>query len=103
MSKYRNIKSGGFDSKKEERRYHELRLLEKAGQIADLKCQQKIPLMGANGPVTTPTGRKSHYRADFTYTENGKHIVEDVKGYRTDVYLLKRGILAAQGIEVRET
>ncbi len=43
------------------------------------------------------------YRADAVYLEKGETVYEDSKGYRTKEYLLKRAILAAQGIVVRET
>jgi hypothetical protein len=43
------------------------------------------------------------YRADFTYLEDGRLVVEDAKGWRTEMYLLKRKWLKAEyGIEVRE-
>lgn len=79
-----------FDSKKEARRYQELKLLEKAGEITDLKLQPEfelIPSFRKNGK----TFRKTAYRADFSYFDrsSGKTIVEDVKGFKTDVYKLK--------------
>lgn len=58
-----------FDSKAEMARYGELRLLELAHQIKDLKLQPKFILTGGVG-----------YRGDFQYIENGKMVVEDVKG-----------------------
>ncbi len=74
-----------FDSQKEARRYRELRLLQKVGQIAELKLQVPYILIPAgNGE------RAVKYIADFTYIENGKQIVEDVKGYKTRDYILKR-------------
>lgn len=45
MNKYRNIKTGTFDSKKERERWNELRLLERAGAISDLKRQVTIELI----------------------------------------------------------
>ena len=38
------------------------------------------------------TFRKIEYIADFQYIENGKTIVEDVKGIQTDVFKLKHKI-----------
>ena len=94
MNKYRSkrVKWDGmtFDSKRELKRWHELCILQKAGQIFDLKRQVKMPLRGA------------HYIADFTYTDmyTGREVIEDAKGYETPEFKLKRAILAAQGVEV---
>lgn len=94
-----------FDSKREAARYQELRLLERAGAITDLQLQVAIPLMGRDGPLKGISGRALTYRADFTYfeTASSRNVVEDCKGFKTRDYLLKRSILAAQGIEVMET
>ena len=87
MTKYRNKKAvvNGikFDSKKEAARYNELRLLERAGAIQNLKTQVKfvlIPSQKINGKTVE---RECAYKADFVYTQNGKTVVEDTKGYRT--------------------
>ncbi|MGN1086144.1 MAG: DUF1064 domain-containing protein [Porcipelethomonas sp.] len=74
-----------FDSKKEAQRYHELKLMQKAGAISDLKLQVPFLLIPAGHGE-----RKVSYIADFTYMENGIMVVEDVKGYRTRDYVLKR-------------
>lgn len=94
-----------FDSKRESRRYLDLKLLERAGEIENLQLQVPILMQGQLGPIKTPTGRQARYVADFTYTETktGLFVVEDSKGMRTDVYLLKKAILAAMGIEIRES
>ena len=78
-----------FDSKAEAERYCQLRLLERAGVIRGLECQKVYELIPAykKGKKTV---RAVKYLADFVYTENGKTIVEDVKGCRTDVYKLKK-------------
>ena len=95
MSKYRSKKAVvdgiTFDSKKEAERYCELKLLEKAGKIKDLTLQYKFELQPSfkkNGK----TFRAITYIADFTYLdlERMKNVVEDVKGYRTKEYQLKR-------------
>ena len=80
-----------FDSKKEAKRYCELKLLEKAGKITDLSLQYQFVLQ----PPFTKNGkmiRAITYIADFVYfdTERCKNVVEDVKGYKTDVYQLKK-------------
>ena len=108
MSKYRNkrvtIDGITFDSQREGRRYTELKLLEKAGYITDLKLQvpfELVPTQRKDGKVIS---RKVSYIADFTYMENGKYIVEDVKGCKTDVYRLKKALMMhVHGIEVIET
>ena len=80
-----------FDSKKEANRYCELKLLEKAGKIKDLSLQHQFtlqPPFKKNGK----TIRAITYVADFVYydLERMRIIVEDVKGYKTDVYQLKK-------------
>lgn len=93
-----------FDSALEARRYTALVLMRRAGQIADLACQVPIPLTGENGPILTPKGRQMKYVADFTYRDSatGEAVIEDAKGYKTEVYLMKKAILKAMGYEVRE-
>ncbi len=95
-----------FDSKKEARRYGELDVLQKAGHIHGLTLQKKIGLEGRDGPIKTNTGRQMIYKADFYYYDNRVRawIVEDVKSgdFRTEKYLLKRAILAAMGVNIRE-
>lgn len=79
-----------FDSKKEAQRYVELKTLETAGRISHLVLQPEfvlIPSFKKNGK----TFRKTVYRADFSYLDkNGNYIIEDTKGFKTDVYLLKK-------------
>lgn len=95
MNKYRNKKvivdGEEFDSKKEGNRYKELKLLLKVGKISNLELQPRFLLQDGfkkNGK----TFRKIEYIADFKYIENGKTIVEDVKGMQTDVFKLKHKI-----------
>jgi hypothetical protein len=93
-----------FSSKKEAKRWGELGLLERAGEIIDLKRQVRISLRGERDWIKTPTGRDATYVADFTYIDNrsGEYTVEDAKGFRTPEYKLKRAILAAMGITIKE-
>ena len=91
--KYNNkkVKIDGhtFDSIGESRRYQELKLLEGAGEISDLKLQPKFelqPTFRKNGK----THRAITYTTDFQYIENGKVIVEDFKGVRTQVFRIKQ-------------
>ncbi len=91
MSKYRAIpvELDGirFASKKEAKRYSELKLLERAKQISGLTLQPKFPLVVNGHKVCS-------YIGDFMY-QNGKLIVEDTKGYRTDAYRIKRKLFIA--------
>ena len=77
----------GFQSKNEAERYKELKLLEKAGEIHTLKLQVKYPLYVEAQLICT-------YKADFTYFEKLKcgerFVVEDAKGWRTDLYRFKK-------------
>jgi Protein of unknown function (DUF1064) len=94
-----------FDSQREATRWAELKLLERAGQITTLRRQVNIPLVGQAGPILTDKQTKQRdYIADFVYFDCalGVEVIEDAKGYATDIYLLKREILRAMGIEIRE-
>ena len=78
-----------FDSKHESERYKELKILESAGKIENLKLQVPFELQPAfefDGEKRKPI----KYIADFVYTENGKMVVEDSKGCINVVYKLKR-------------
>lgn len=94
-----------FDSMKEARRYGELKMLERAGKVVDLQLQPEFILTANNIPLTYDSGRKIKYRADFQYlcTTRVKRIVEDVKGYKTTDYKIKKAIMKSMGIEVVET
>ena len=110
-----NIDGERFDSKREARRYQELRLLERAGEIRDLKRQVKFVLIQAQREPDTigPRGavkrgkiieREAAYIADFTYYEGEQYVVEDAKGMKTDVYKLKKKLMLERyGIQIRET
>lgn len=92
-----------FDSRKEAKRYSELKLLERAHIITDLELQKKFVLIPAQKINGKAVERECAYIADFVYKENGKTIVEDTKGFRTDAYRIKRKLmLYVHGIEVRE-
>lgn len=92
-----------FDSKREADRYLVLNGMEEDGLIEDLRRQVRYELV----PAFDVDGR--HYRpvyyvADFVYVEDGKEVVEDVKGMRTDVYRLKSKLFARRyGMSIRET
>lgn len=91
-----------FDSKKEANYYTKLKLMQNAGVIWDLEVQRKYVLQKAftfNGK----TIREISYYADFVYEDkNGIHVV-DTKGYRTDVYKMKKKMFIKKyGIEIEE-
>lgn len=96
-----------FHSKREARRWGELCILQQAGEISNLERQVKIELRGKNGPILTPKCKQpAVYIADFTYVDwrnGGVKVIEDAKGYATEVFRLKRAILAAQGVEILVT
>lgn len=106
-----------FDSHREYRRYCELRLLEKAGQISSLELQKPFELIPAQFEYFERYGKKGKrlkdgkrcveksvvYKADFSYTENGRTVVEDTKGVRTKDFIIKRKLmLAVYGIRIKE-
>ena len=108
MSKYKAKKTivDGieFDSRKEARRWSELRLLEAAGEIEDLRRQVKFVLLpkqlDERGKVAE---RECVYVADFVYRENGATVVEDTKGVRTKDYIIKRKLMRyVHGIVISE-
>ncbi len=91
-----------FDSQKEAKRYQELKLLEKAKQIQDLKVHPKFEIQLNGLQICT-------YTADFDYIDprTKRLVVEDVKGYKKGaayyVFKLKKTLMKAlYGIEVVE-
>lgn len=118
--KVRTPEGDVFDSRKEYRRFTELFLLQKAGEIRGL--QRQVPFLlvpDHREPDTTgPRGgkkpgrileRKVEYFADFVYEEHKpdgtwERVVEDCKGMRTADYIIKRKLmLHVHGIRLRET
>lgn len=88
-----------FASGKEAKRYGELKILEKAGFISEMRMQvpfELIPRQGKEGAVK--------YIADFTYLDkDGNLHVEDTKGFRTKEYIIKRKLmLFMKGIKIEE-
>ncbi len=118
VNKYRNRKvvvdGEGFDSQKEAIRYQELKILEKIGEIENLKRQVEYVLLpaqrepdkiGRRGGVQKGKiiEREVTYIADFVYTKEGELIVEDTKGVRTKDYIIKRKLmLFIHGIRIHE-
>lgn len=103
-NKYGAKKTGGNASKKEHQRAGQLRLMQRAGLISNLREQVKFVLI--------PTQRDSQgnllerecsYYADFVYDKDGATVVEDTKGFRTPEYKLKRKLmLHVHGISIKE-
>jgi len=115
-SKYKAVKTTidgiTFDSKREAKRYSELKVLEKAGMITHLELQPEYEIV-INGV------KICKYRGDFSYltvrAENNERsynlkgewqtptmtgdkegqIVEDVKGFKTPIYRLKKRLVEA--------
>ncbi len=95
MNKYKNKKVAvdgiEFDSKREAKRYGQLKLLEKAKLIKELELQKTFELQPSfkkNGK----TYRSITYKADFYYYDNhlNRYVVEDTKGFKTDTYKIKK-------------
>ena len=119
-NKYRNkkiqVNGETFDSMKELRRWRDLKLLEKAGEIAELRRQvpfellpdqrepDKIGPRGGRKPGRM-IERKAVYIADFVYRDRtGREVIEDCKGMRTKDYILKRKLLLFRfGIQILES
>lgn len=101
-----------FDSKREGLRYVELKQLQKAGIIRDLKCHTKHQLELAGVPLLIksdgyPNGRRASYTDDFSYRvrEDGGwvKVIEDVKGYDVPISRFRRSVfelLSGQSVSV---
>lgn len=107
---------------KEARRYEQLLLLSKAGEITDLQCQVKFELLPPQYETYerySKTGerlkdgrrlleRGIDYVADFVYTDkNGERIVEDTKGFKRgaayQIFTIKRKLMySIHGIRIKE-
>lgn len=101
-SKYRNRKTTvdgiTFHSKREAKRYGELKLLEKAGKITELTLQPKFEFIVNGVKIGT-------YTADFWYRPAGEinAVIEDAKGFKTQQYRLRVKLMKAlHGIDVKE-
>ena len=89
-----------FDSKKERDRYCELKILEKAKAITDLKRQVKYVLVEKKGKE-----RETSYIADFVYKKGNEVVVEDVKSKatKTPLYRLKKKLMLERyNIKIKE-
>lgn len=95
-----------FDSKKEFCRWNQLKIMEKAGVISELRRQVMFELQ----PAVILDGRKKpalRYCCDFAYVENGKQIIEDVKSAATKklpAYRQKRHLMkSVLNLDIKET
>ena len=102
MNKYGNkkieIDGIGFDSLKEGKRFRELRLLQKAGKIGDINVHSSYILQERFNRENGKWVRTITYEADFEYfqKEMGNTIVEEVKGFKTEGYKIKRMMFLKQ-------
>lgn len=105
MSKYGNHKTvvgdKVFDSKAEAERYTELLIMQNMGVIQGLELQKPYKLV--KGKWNNGKAFSVSYKADFVYSLNGEIVVEDVKGYKTKEYEIKKKLMKAiYGIEIQE-
>ena len=105
-----------FDSKREFLRYMDLKVLEAAGEVRDIKVHPKYPITIGGIEIRIfskryhKTGRHLTYEADFEYLQKDQHgiwwrIIEDVKmqsGFRTEVYKIKKALMKAMGRDIKE-
>ena len=106
-SKYHNrkvsIDGETFDSKKEARRWLELKHFEKVGEIKGLRRQVKFVLIPSQRRGGKVVERECSYLADFVYKQDGELIVEDTKGVKTKDYIIKRKLMLwVHGIQIKE-
>ncbi len=95
---FRTVDGIVFDSKAEAARYRELLWLQRSGAISDLVLQPRFVLFPKAKHPREGTLRAIVYIADFQYRSlpSGALVVEDVKGVRMPVYVLKRSIFLRQ-------
>ena len=116
-NKYHARRVGGFDSKKEARRYQELLLLQRAGKISGLQRQVAFELIPAQrepdrrgprgGVISGKTiERPVKYVADFVYFDRltVEKVIEDTNSVKTPDYIIKRKLmLYLKGYRIKET
>lgn len=103
VSKYGNhrvvVDGITFDSKREAVRYGVLCLMQRAGEISDLRLQ--VPFELVPRQPTLRHAQPLRYIADFTYRMAGALVVEDAKGVQTEAFKIKRRLmLHVHGIHV---
>lgn len=110
-SKYRAKRTSSKDgiehpSKKEARRWDQLCLLERAGEVKNLRRQVVIKLEGRDGPVKSESGRQMRLTVDFAYQDKRlgwAEVLEECKGVKTRDYLVRKAVAQAMGVEITET
>lgn len=118
-SKYHNkpvvVDGVKYDSIGESQRMAFLKMLEKAGEIKDLRYHVEFELIPPirkevvckrkDGTVyTRVTNEPRVYEADFVYTvvKTGETVVEDFKGVETDLFLFKADLFYSKyGIKIK--
>jgi hypothetical protein len=112
FGKYRAVKSQcnaghTHDSKREAIRCNELHILEAAGEISDLMIHPQYWFVINGKQLKHANGRRVGYKSDFEYTdtESGIKITEDVKGVVVRDWPLRRAVFIAlfPGHQLRET
>ena len=104
-NKYHAEKVGGHASKKEHKRAGQLKLMQMAGEISDLREQVSFELIPAQrDKAGRLLERSCRYIADFVYRDKqGNPVVEDTKGFRTKEYKIKKKLmLQVHGIQIKE-
>lgn len=87
-----------FDSRKEEKRFAELVLLERAGLISLLSRQPRFRLVVNGALVCCYVGDSQYFDIRL-----GMMVVEDAKGVRTRAYRIKAKLFTAlTGIQITE-
>jgi len=84
-----------FDSKAEGRRYSELLLLIKAGQITELELQPEY-ILQPSFRYEGKAYRSIKYTPDFRYMKDGKVVVEEVKGFADTSYKIRKRLFLFQ-------
>lgn len=97
-SRYTTVDGIKFHSMAESKRYQELKLLQKAGEIEKFELQPKFEIVsGYKDPATGKRVAPTYYIADFRVTyPDGRVVVEDVKGFITPIYRLKKKLVESQ-------
>lgn len=80
------------DSTAEARRYGQLLLRQRSGEITDLAVHPRYTLAPAFRDGDGHVQRGIEYEADYSYLEDGREVVEDVKGVETQTWRLKRAL-----------
>ena len=104
-NKYGAKRVGTHASQKEHDRANQLKLLQRAGVISNLREQVPYELIPAHRFEDGTLERACKYIADFVYIDNetGQTVVEDTKGVRTKEYIIKRKLmLFMHGIRIKE-